>query len=218
MICRPRRRSCRSRPSSAATSPGSGWKEYQATGRRLRHPAAGRPARERPAARADLHAGDQGRAGRARREHRPSTDDRAHRLVAAIGAGDALAERDPRRGARAVPATARPSPSGAGILLADTKFEFGVDRRRRASSLLIDEVLTPDSSRFWDAATYEPGRPRRASTSSSCATGSRPSRGTRRRPGPELPDGRRRGHARPLRRGVRADHRRQLRALSRRRT
>jgi phosphoribosylaminoimidazole-succinocarboxamide synthase len=45
----------------------------------------------------------------------------------------------------------------AGIILADTKFEFGVDRES-GELLLIDEVLTPDSSRFWDAATYEPGR------------------------------------------------------------
>ena len=44
----------------------------------------------------------------------------------------------------------------AGILLADTKFEFGVERAT-GELLLIDEVLTPDSSRFWDAATYRPG-------------------------------------------------------------
>ena len=46
----------------------------------------------------------------------------------------------------------------AGIVLADTKFEFGL-RTGTDSLLLIDEALTPDSSRFWDAATYEPGRP-----------------------------------------------------------
>jgi len=46
----------------------------------------------------------------------------------------------------------------AGIILADTKFEFGVDPKS-GELLLIDEVLTPDSSRFWDAAEYEPGRP-----------------------------------------------------------
>jgi phosphoribosylaminoimidazole-succinocarboxamide synthase len=46
----------------------------------------------------------------------------------------------------------------AGILIADTKFEFGL-RPGTDELLLIDEVLTPDSSRFWDAATYEPGRP-----------------------------------------------------------
>ena len=61
----------------------------------------------------------------------------------------------------------------AGILLADTKFELGVvaadgtrafgaaePRKQFADGelLLIDEVMTPDSSRFWDAAAYEPGR------------------------------------------------------------
>lgn len=45
----------------------------------------------------------------------------------------------------------------AGILLADTKFEFGV-AHDTGELLLIDEVLTPDSSRFWDAAAYHPGR------------------------------------------------------------
>ena len=46
----------------------------------------------------------------------------------------------------------------AGVILADTKFEFGIDPAT-GELLLIDEVLTPDSSRFWDAAAYEPGRP-----------------------------------------------------------
>jgi phosphoribosylaminoimidazole-succinocarboxamide synthase len=46
---------------------------------------------------------------------------------------------------------------GRGIILADTKVEFGVDA---ASGVITlgDEVLTPDSSRFWDAASYEPGK------------------------------------------------------------
>ena len=43
-----------------------------------------------------------------------------------------------------------------GIILADTKFEFGVDEDNEI--LLIDEVLTPDSSRFWDANNYQAGR------------------------------------------------------------
>ncbi len=43
-----------------------------------------------------------------------------------------------------------------GIIIADTKFEFGRDREGRV--LLIDEVLTPDSSRFWPADGYAPGR------------------------------------------------------------
>jgi phosphoribosylaminoimidazole-succinocarboxamide synthase len=44
-----------------------------------------------------------------------------------------------------------------GIILADTKVEFGYDVVNGAITL-GDEVLTPDSSRFWDAATYEPGK------------------------------------------------------------
>ena len=52
-----------------------------------------------------------------------------------------------------------------GILLADTKFEFGLldsasATRGTAGQLMwIDEALTPDSSRFWPAAEYKPGRP-----------------------------------------------------------
>jgi phosphoribosylaminoimidazole-succinocarboxamide synthase len=42
-----------------------------------------------------------------------------------------------------------------GVILADTKFEFGVVD---GETILIDEVLTPDSSRFWPAATYAEGR------------------------------------------------------------
>jgi phosphoribosylaminoimidazole-succinocarboxamide synthase len=44
-----------------------------------------------------------------------------------------------------------------GILIADTKFEFGVDRD--GELLLADEAFTPDSSRFWPADEYEPGGP-----------------------------------------------------------
>ncbi len=43
----------------------------------------------------------------------------------------------------------------AGIIVADTKFEFGIDDRGRL--LLIDEILTPDSSRFWPEDEYQPG-------------------------------------------------------------
>ena len=52
----------------------------------------------------------------------------------------------------------------AGVLLADTKFEFGKafegdDEPAGSQVILIDEAMTPDSSRFWDAATYAPGGP-----------------------------------------------------------
>jgi phosphoribosylaminoimidazole-succinocarboxamide synthase len=43
-----------------------------------------------------------------------------------------------------------------GIIIADTKFEFGRDKQGRL--VLIDEVLTPDSSRFWPADRYQPGK------------------------------------------------------------
>jgi phosphoribosylaminoimidazole-succinocarboxamide synthase len=44
-----------------------------------------------------------------------------------------------------------------GVVLADTKFEFGLDTD--GELVVGDEVLTPDSSRYWPAATYEPGGP-----------------------------------------------------------
>lgn len=44
---------------------------------------------------------------------------------------------------------------GTGVIIADTKFEFGVDANGVLH--LIDEVLTPDSSRFWDASNYKVG-------------------------------------------------------------
>jgi phosphoribosylaminoimidazole-succinocarboxamide synthase len=50
---------------------------------------------------------------------------------------------------------AREYAKSKGIIIADTKFEFGIDNGRLT---LIDELLTPDSSRFWDADLYEPGR------------------------------------------------------------
>lgn len=44
-----------------------------------------------------------------------------------------------------------------GIIIADTKFEFGVDKNGKI--ILIDEILTPDSSRFWPKDKYEEGKP-----------------------------------------------------------
>ena len=97
---------------------GYGWKDYRPDRRGLRHPAAGGPARERPAARAALHAVDEGR-GRATtrtsrlRRRRPTWSGRERR-----GAGRA------RSRSRCIAAAPR-SPSRRGIILADTKFEFG---------------------------------------------------------------------------------------------
>jgi phosphoribosylaminoimidazole-succinocarboxamide synthase len=51
---------------------------------------------------------------------------------------------------------ARDYARGRGIIIADTKFEFGQDKN--GEIILIDEVLTPDSSRFWPAESYSPGK------------------------------------------------------------
>ena len=51
---------------------------------------------------------------------------------------------------------ARKQAEKAGIILADTKFEFGTDEK--GNLLLIDELLTPDSSRFWPADQWQPGQ------------------------------------------------------------
>ncbi|MFF0385036.1 phosphoribosylaminoimidazolesuccinocarboxamide synthase [Streptomyces sp. NPDC004286] len=59
-----------------------------------------------------------------------------------------------RQSTLAVYARARDIARDRGIVLADTKFEFGFDGD---TLVLADEVLTPDSSRFWPAETYEPG-------------------------------------------------------------
>jgi phosphoribosylaminoimidazole-succinocarboxamide synthase len=61
-----------------------------------------------------------------------------------------------RQSTLAVYSRARDVARDRGIILADTKFEFGYDEA--GGLVLADEVLTPDSSRFWPAAEWEPGR------------------------------------------------------------
>lgn len=46
-----------------------------------------------------------------------------------------------------------------GIILADSKFEFGILDRRL---VVADELFTPDSSRFWDLSDYKPGQPQKS--------------------------------------------------------
>jgi phosphoribosylaminoimidazole-succinocarboxamide synthase len=71
-----------------------------------------------------------------------------------LGAGDA---RTLEQLSRLVYARGRDLAKARGIIIADTKFEFGRDRD--GAIRLIDEVLTPDSSRFWAADRYQPGGP-----------------------------------------------------------
>ena len=76
-----------------------------------------------------------------------------HRLVQALGAPLAATLRE---AIVALYASARDFAAGRGIIIADTKFEFGT--AADGSVQLIDEALTPDSSRFWPAERYHPGQ------------------------------------------------------------
>jgi phosphoribosylaminoimidazole-succinocarboxamide synthase len=71
------------------------------------------------------------------------------------GVGRTMAERL-RDTSVALYAAGRAHAAGRGIIIADTKFEFGTTAD--GSLLVIDEILTPDSSRFWPADRYQPGR------------------------------------------------------------
>jgi phosphoribosylaminoimidazole-succinocarboxamide synthase len=73
-----------------------------------------------------------------------------------------------------------------GIILADTKFEFGRDSQGRI--VLGDEVLTPDSSRFWPADVYEPGRPQPSFDKQYVRDWASASGWDKAPPAPELPD------------------------------
>jgi phosphoribosylaminoimidazole-succinocarboxamide synthase len=74
------------------------------------------------------------------------------RMRDVIGARDATAL---ERLSRVIYERGRELAAGRGIIIADTKFEFG--RTTDGRILLIDEVMTPDSSRFWPADAYRPG-------------------------------------------------------------
>jgi phosphoribosylaminoimidazole-succinocarboxamide synthase len=73
-----------------------------------------------------------------------------------------------------------------GIIIADTKFEFGLDRRGRL--MLADEALTPDSSRFWPTDGYAPGRPQPSFDKQFVRDFCEQTGWDKTYPGPELPD------------------------------
>ena len=125
---------------------GSGWKDYQASGALCGIalpkglPLAGQLPQPifTPATKAERGAHDEN----------ISFDTMAQRLGPALAA-------QVRDTALALYDFAAAHARARGIIIADTKFEFGVDAAGRLT--LIDEVLTPDSSRFWPADTYRPG-------------------------------------------------------------
>lgn len=72
-----------------------------------------------------------------------------------------------------------------GIIIADTKFEFGLLNDRL---ILIDEILTPDSSRFWSVKTYQPGKSQDSYDKQIIRDYLLTLKWDQRPPGPELPD------------------------------
>ena len=125
---------------------GSGWKDYQATGSlcgyalpaNLRESDKLDPAIFTPSTKAELG------------QH----DENISVAQAAQLLGEDLA-RQVEETSLAIYEAGRAYAAGRGIIVADTKFEFGmIDGKLH----LIDEVLTPDSSRFWPADQYKPGQ------------------------------------------------------------
>lgn len=125
---------------------GSGWQDYQATGAvcGIALPAGLRESDQLPAPIFTP-------ASKATSGHDENID--FDRVVALIGS--ALAEQIRDLTLKLYEAASAHA-AECGILVADTKFEFGLVEGQLT---LIDEVLTPDSSRFWPADDYEPGRP-----------------------------------------------------------
>jgi phosphoribosylaminoimidazole-succinocarboxamide synthase len=125
---------------------GSGWKDYKRTGAVCGHvlpqglPESARiePPIFTPATKAEV-----------------GHDENIDFATAARAVGEATATQL-RDLTLAVYGKARDFAAKRGILIADTKFEFGRDPQGRL--VLGDEVLTPDSSRFWDASKYQAGR------------------------------------------------------------
>jgi len=72
-----------------------------------------------------------------------------------------------------------------GVIIADTKFEFGI---HNGQIILVDELITPDSSRFWDVATYKPGGPQPSFDKQPLRDWLKASGWDRQPPAPPLPD------------------------------
>jgi phosphoribosylaminoimidazole-succinocarboxamide synthase len=125
---------------------GSGWKDYQATGQvcGIALPAGMRQAQRLPQ---PLFTPASKAAAGAHDENIPF-----EAVIALAGPAIAAQLRDT---ALALYGFAAAHALKRGIIIADTKFEFGIDSGGRLT--LIDEVVTPDSSRFWPADTYREG-------------------------------------------------------------
>ncbi len=125
---------------------GSGWKDYQATGEICGHklPIGLRQGERLPESIFTP-------ATKAASGHDENIDETRFTEIVGEDAATELRSRTLE-----IYKTASEYALSRGIIIADTKFEFGRDRS--GNILLIDEVLTPDSSRFWSAEYFEPGK------------------------------------------------------------
>jgi phosphoribosylaminoimidazole-succinocarboxamide synthase len=105
--------------------------------------------------------------------------------IEALG-GDAETYAEIKRLSIAIYEFARAHAATKGIILADTKFEFGIDPET-GTITLGDEVLTPDSSRYWPADVYEPGRPQASFDKQFVRDWARSTGWDKTPPAPELP-------------------------------
>ncbi|MCC6285012.1 MAG: phosphoribosylaminoimidazolesuccinocarboxamide synthase [Phycisphaerales bacterium] len=131
---------------------GSGWKEYQATGAvcGVRLPAGLRQCDRLP----------EPIFTPATKEEVGTHDENVSFEQASARVGEPLMRRL-REVSLAIYRAAAAHALARGIIIADTKFEFGIPEGG-SDPILIDEALTPDSSRFWPAADYAPGRAQRS--------------------------------------------------------
>jgi phosphoribosylaminoimidazole-succinocarboxamide synthase len=157
---------------------GSGWREYRAEGSvcGIELPAGMRESERlpepifTPATKAELG------------EHDENIDfERAVEII-----GDRALMEELRRISIEIYRHAAEHAADRGIIIADTKFEFGASPG--AEIVLGDEVLTPDSSRFWPADEYEPGRPQHSYDKQYVRDWLDASGWDHRPPGPELPE------------------------------
>jgi phosphoribosylaminoimidazole-succinocarboxamide synthase len=155
---------------------GSGWKDYRATGATSGH-ALPTGLRESDRLPEPIFTP----ATKAHTGHDENIDrERAAELVGA----ELLAEVE--RVSLALYAAAAEHALARGIIIADTKFELGTDDHGRL--VLGDEALTPDSSRFWPADAYEPGRAQDSFDKQFVRDFAEATGWDKKAPGPELPD------------------------------
>jgi phosphoribosylaminoimidazole-succinocarboxamide synthase len=153
---------------------GSGWKDYQATGSvcgiplpaGLQQSARIEPPIFTPATKAET-----------------GHDENIPFETMAETVGPERAE-EARRISLEIYSRARTHAEARGLILADTKFEFGLHEGRL---IWIDEALTPDSSRFWPGDEYEPGRSQRAFDKQYVRDYLETLKWNKQPPGPELP-------------------------------